>query len=334
MSTDTVEEQPVGSIAEDLAAAFDESEMTVEPTETPLTEKLAEGEATDSDKPSDVVGPESTEQPAEELLSAPEHWADADKEVFSNAPRDIQEWALRRHKEMEGDYTRKNQERADFVRAWEPVQELYAPHVDQLRQIGLTPQEHIRRLANADLMLNQDPIRGIQHVAQMYNIDLSQLTGQQEEVETNPELNSLRQELAQLRNDISTQQQAADAAKHQSVLSNIEAFSGEKDAEGNPLRPYFDDVMEDLVNLARAERAGGREPDLNTLYERAVWANPEVRQKILAAEKAAEAKKADEEARAKAAKAERASASVSGEPGASVPTEDLDLREMIASQMS
>jgi hypothetical protein len=315
---DTVEEQPVDSISDDLRSSFEEFDNSNEDVST---------EDVDSEVSSEAAEVSTEESPEVQKLLPPEHWSQEDKDTFSSAPRDVQEWALKRHREMEGDYTRKSQEIADFKKAWEPVAEFYSPYMDQLRQSGMTPYDHIQRLANADLMMNQDPINGIQQIAQMYGIDLNNLNQESD----NPEYDSLRQELAQLRNSITHEQQVSAQRQQKTILEQIESFAGETGEDGL-LRPYFDEVMEDLVTLAQADRAAGREPELQSLYDRAVWANPSTREKILAAQKDAEMKKAEEEAKAKAAQAKRASQSISGNPGTSVNT-DLSLRDLIKSQM-
>src|SRR5688572_5545630 len=52
-------------------------------------------------------------QPAEQSLEAPSRWSDADKAMFAQQPREVQEFLVSRSKEMEADYTRKTQEVAE-----------------------------------------------------------------------------------------------------------------------------------------------------------------------------------------------------------------------------
>lgn len=293
------------------------------------------GDGGDEDPDKLSGGGDGESEESGSTVTAPEHWSAADKELFESAPEEIRQWLLDRHKSMEGDYTRKTQEISDFRRSWEPVQEMYAPYMDQLHQAGLTPQQHIERLVNADLLLNTDPIQGIQHVAQMYGIDLSQIGehhGAQQEV--SPEVLELRNELNGLKGQIMSREQAQAQERHNAIVSEIETFAEAKDEQGQVAHPHFDEVIDDMMSLARAERAAGREPNLSDLYDKACWSNTSVRKKLLDAEKTAQQAKAEEEARAKAAKAKKASRSVSGSPSGQTPTDDLDLREQLERQLN
>ena len=88
--------------------------------------------------------------------------------------------------------------------------------------------------------------------------------------------------------------------------------------------------MGDMVMLANAERSQGKKPELKDLYEKAAWANPATREKILAAEKQTEEEKRKAEARAKSAQAKKASKMIKGNSGHS-PSSDLDLRAELES---
>lgn len=139
------------------------------------------------------------------------------------------------------------------------------------------------------------------------------------------------------------QQQAHEAAAAQ-VMNAIQQFADEKDANGALLRPHFRDVEHDMAALADvARQKGGDIPPLAQLYETAVWANPITRGRIQADQTAAleaqrQAKEATRvsEARAKAAKAQRAGSPVVGAPGtghAEARTGPLSLRDDLRSAL-
>jgi hypothetical protein len=92
-----------------------------------------------------------------------------------------------------------------------------------------------------------------------------------------------------------------------------------------------------MTSLAHFERSQGRTPVLQDLYDRALWANPSTREKQLALQQQAEAKRAAEERRAKAEQARRAGSSVTGAPSpgqaASTPA-DMSLRDTIKANMA
>ena len=84
------------------------------------TETHPDGETAQDEKTSDETKSDQQAEP----LEAPQHWAEADKEVFNTLPRESQDFLLRRHKEMEGDYTRGKQSLAEEARAIEGLKPL------------------------------------------------------------------------------------------------------------------------------------------------------------------------------------------------------------------
>ena len=61
---------------------------------------------------------------------------------------------------------------------------------------------------------------------------------------------------------------------------SIDAFADEKGPDGQPLRPYFDHVVQRIIDAFRLNP----NRDLNQTYEEACWADPNVRAHMLAAE--------------------------------------------------
>lgn len=77
-------------------------------------------------------------------------------------------------------------------------------------------------------------------------------------------------------------------------LDHMKQFMFAKDAKGQLLHPYFDDVAQGIAIELRAATHAGKPITLAQAYERAVWANPITRVKQLNAREAA--MKAKEEA--------------------------------------
>jgi len=342
----THSDEPASSIADDLRNAFaEQDDETIEGEVEEVLEGVAEtpeetvvGDITaESD---DVIEGELEAADdgleVEALVEPPEHWAAADKETFSTAPPELQGWLLDRHKQMEGDYTRKTQEVADLRRDYEPVQQMLAPYQANLQQMGVSPSQYIERLANADLMLSQNPIEGLKQVAQMYGIDLANLQGAAPDGDpgaVDPALSTLRQELGDLRQNILRRDQADAQSRQNTILDELQSFSEATDDSGQKAHPHFDEVMNDMVLLAQAERSQGKTPVIKELYERAVWANTSTREQMQTAQQNAAKEQTQKEARAKAAKAKKAGKSVTGSSGAA-PTEELSLRAELTRQMN
>jgi hypothetical protein len=326
--------RPDGRFAKAEEAATDggtESETKTEP-ETPVTntESAAKPEAT----------PTTHEPPA--------NWSETDKAAFKTLPTEAQSILLKRHGDMESDYTRKTQAIAAFRRDYEPVQQMMAPFEQQIRNAGFTPATLIQAWAKVERDLTEG--RGLNVVRDLvtnYRIDKAALArelglaapaagvdpppppnGQNGVGHIPPEvvqtLQQLQQRQSQFDQFLTTQQQQRYNEEARRVETAVTAFRDAKDASGNLLHPHYVDLEDDMIAFLTAARSQGQEPTLDELYDKAVYSNPSTRAKVLESQRAAETAqrtaaetKARDEARAKAEKARRAGSSVTGQPGAS-----------------
>lgn len=318
-------------------------ETASEAAEAPETEQ-SEGEAEAAPQPGAKA--ESEEKPTEKTdVEPPAHWSQGDKDRFKSAPTEWKQWLLDRHRSMEGDYSRKMNEVTALKREYEPIDKIFKPWSDQMKQAGVSPARLIEGWANVEqrLMAGQgvDVLKG---VIQSYRIDpmkLVQALGLKIESpkaadgsELDPRvLEIINKQLEPVKQALTSREQAEQsaiiAAQHAElnrINSDIEKFKSATNEKGEPLHPHFADVEQDMIMLAQYARARGEKPTLEALYDQALWANTSVRQRILSErEAAAQAQiqaaqqtarqKTDEEARAKAAKAKRAGSSVTGSPG-------------------
>lgn len=324
----TATEQPADdqSIGAMLEEAYDEQVSDERPAEAEQ-----EDGGTDGEDVAEVSGEvsESPEDPhAEEAaVEAPENWPDEDREMFAKQPQEVQKYLLNRHKAMEGDYTRKAQEIAEYRKEYEPVHEMFKPHLQQLRQQGLTPSALIAEWAQIAQQLQNNPAQTLQMLAKYHNVDLSQTDAQTEFQD--PAVSELQQQLNSLQQSLTQREQSDFQARIDARNLEIQQFSEEKTEAGELAHPYFGDVMDEMAALAKTAQAEGRSPNLKDLYDKAVWMNTSVRNKILSSQREAEDKKRQEEARQKAAKAKQASRSVTGSPGGETPVTDLSIREQL-----
>ena len=313
--TEEVKEEE--TLAEALGAALDEQEASEEPDK----EETPEAPEEPVEAPEEQAE-ETAEEEEEEKLSAPEHWPLADRELFESQPVDAQKFILDRTKSLEAGYDEKFKEVAGLRKVIEPYQ-------SYLQQIGTTPELAFAAMIDAERILRtgtqQQKQAALQKIINDYGL-------QQEEPQddlTDPAVKALESKIDQLQTHIVSQQQGAQTQALETIEQEIQAFRDERTEAGELARPYFGDVMEQMVAMARAETAAGRKPDLKMLYDSAVWANPTVRAKLLEAEVAAKQKKATEAAAEKAQKAEKASSSVSGAPVGSESGKVANLRETL-----
>ena len=344
-----------GDKAEAKPAAEAKPKAEDKPEAKPAAEEKSEDKAAAEAKPAD----------AKEKAIA--RWSASDKAMFKMQSPEAQDFLLRRNAALEAEFTKKLAPLTELKKDYEPVQQLFAPYVDVLKQKGLTPHTVIQRWADVETKLtNGHGIDIIDGLVRGYGIDKEQLAkrlgftsspaaGQSTDAKDptaggtdptaqmlaalerkiaetfEPKLKKIDQwEAAQQQNQI-----AAAKAGEDRVEKLISDFKTATDEKGDLRHPYYDELEQEMTTLAVSYQASGRPlPDLPQLYEQAVWANPSTRQALLATQKAAQEAKAAEEARAKAASARRAASSVTGAPGSGQSSRpvrgELSLREQLA----
>lgn len=334
MNDSTVAEQPAeDSITNDLREAFQEHEQS-----EGQDEAVIENSQEEFQEDPEVQGLEAQEPDQEPSLSAPDHWSEDHKNIFNaltdlgDAGKNAQDFLIARHKAMEGDYTRKTQEIAQFRNTWSALDEAMQPYMANLQQSGVNPSEYFINLGKADMFLQQDPEAGIRWLAEKYGVNIGGQPGEdQTQSADNKQITELKRQVDDLRRGIDTEKHAQYNQEVNSYIEKIQSFMEATDESGNLSNPFVEDVIDDMVILANAKRSQGKDVDLKDLYEQAVWANPATREKKLTADKQAEQVKRSAEARAKAAKSKKAHKIVDSGGSASNDS-DLSLRELLESQ--
>lgn len=292
-------------------------------------------------------------------------WSAADKAMLATLPKEAQDFMTRRYSEMEADHTKKTQAIADLKREYEPIDQMFAPFRPQMQQQGWTPATLIRAWANVE----QDLMSGkgadvIAKIARDYRVEPQAIAkaigiaGQapagaapQPGTGTDPTfdpaveklleakfgalLTPLQQELQRLQGNEQRRVNEDINQKTQVANRTVQGFIDAAEPNGDLKHPHYAEVESHMVVLAQAEKAAGRVPDLERIYDQAVWANPSTREKLRAAETAALEAKTRAESVAKAKAARNASSSVTGAPGSGLPpkgnsSDDKSLRELIA----
>lgn len=301
----TAIEQPA-NINDDISAIYDE--MSAEDAEF---EEVADPVAEPVEDP--AIEPEV------QTVKAPEHWAAADKEMFLSQTPEAQEWLLARHKSMEADYTRKSQEVGDIRRtaeAWQPVQEIFKQFPN------LNPQQTVQEWAQVAKSLADNPLGTLNYLAKQYNVDLG---NQPEQGFVDPEISALKQEINTLKSSLTRQETERNQTAQNTKISEIESFAGQKTEAGEPAHPYFEELLPTITQLAKATG----EKDLKKLYDSAKWANPEIREKVLAEQKTAEKRESEKRAIAEAEKAKKAAKVKTGSSANTSPSSDLSIEEQL-----
>ena len=270
-------------------------------------EPAAEGAT--AEQVSEAKAPEKTDQgteterkPASQPLAPPERWSAEDKASFAALPREAQELVLKRESDVQKYLTQKSQEISEQSRRFEGVERLIAPRRQQWALAGYgSDDQFLGHLFAVSDFADRDPPGFIKWFAQQRGIDLAQATKPAESYE-DPALTPLQQRLQKLEQSEVDRKRAEDERIANEQRARVEAFKSETDEKGNLKRPYFEDVRVHMAALMRQ----GLAKDMSDAYEQAVYANPTVRAKVLADQRAAEEAKRMEEAKAAAEKARKA----------------------------
>jgi len=320
-STESPAEAPAPTLRETIEAAYDSPEATDtgqddRPRDTygrfVPKERAEPGEAEPVKAPSPekpIV--ETAQKPAEPApqgssTQPPEHWSAEDKATFAKMPPEGQQFLMRRHNEMEADYTRKSQASSgavNFTRALSPVFNDPVIH-GSLQQEGINPAEAIQQWAAFHKRaINPDPrekINLLVDLSQRMGLDPARLFAVSPPVpqglspkdlqdpairhfadhigRTQSEIQALKGQLQQMREAEQAQRQQEDL---KATRWGIDQFAAEKDQNGQPLRPHFDAVLPDIIELFKADP----ERDLHEAYKKAVRMNEQLYEQAIEAER-------------------------------------------------
>jgi hypothetical protein len=237
---------------------------------------------------------------------APAHWSAADRETFARQTPEGQQFLLRRHSEMESDYQRRVQANAravEFTNAAAPV--FRDPDIAKaMRDAGIGPAQALdiwggmhKRLLSPDI---NERVKCIFEIAARSNIDPAVFTTgrpgpqaplSQEELKdpaikffadhigrTSMEVQGLRAQLQQMQQ---ASQQQANAEALKVTRWGIDNFADEKGPDGKLLRPDFNEVIDQIVELFRINP----NRDIKEAYETARYMNAQTRQRLIQAER-------------------------------------------------
>lgn len=210
---------------------------------------------------------------------------------------------MRRHTEMERDYQTKTQAAATAVQFTQSLAPIFQDPViaGSLQQAGVSPYDAIGQWAGFHRRA-MDPNPAVrtalwQELGQRMGLNPA-ANGQMSQPGTaalseddlkDPAIRYFADHIGKTLNDVQTlrgelqqmRQQEAQKANAE-VLKvtrwSIDSFADEKDASGKPKHPHFDAVLPHMIDLYRANP----ERDLQQAYDQAIWAVPEVREKLLA----------------------------------------------------
>lgn len=192
-------------------------------------------------------------------------------------------------REQERNASQAIEKHSTAAKAWEPLSEQLKPYAAQLQAQGQSPQQFVSGLVNIYDYLQKDPVAALNWLAQQrLGTDIIGIAEWQQQQGYQPQQpDPLKQELEQLKARLSNYEKQGATQERARLEAQIQAWAKDK--------PHFEDVRELMASLANAPLNRGA--SLDQLYEAALLAHPQLRQRILMD------KQRDEAAKARAAAA-------------------------------
>jgi len=259
--------------------------------------------------------PEVAEEPV--WKRPPLSWKKDYHEVWQKADPRLQEYAYQREEQMRRGVEPLLQAK-QFADA---INEAINPYISTLNGLGLKPEQAIAALMKADHTLRtSDPQTRQQYFMQLaneYGINLGGMP-QTGAPTVDPTIFALKNELANVRGEVMTWKQQQEQAEQAVLLNEIEDFAQKAE--------HFEEVRPEMIKLLQ----GGSAETLEEAYDKAVYGNKDLRERILSAQQAKQSAQVSAE-KNRAAKAARAAAvSVrSATPGANTAPKANDRRTLL-----
>jgi hypothetical protein len=219
-----------------------------------------------------VATPQAVAEPPLETIRPPASWSATAKSQFAALDPVIQKEILKREGDIE---TGKAQwdAKGEKLNRYEA---LIAPYREKFAVQGLDEFAAINALLNAQTMLEKNPAEAIAYLARQYGAPLpsgplaQQQAFQPQQQQPDPQYLQLATQVQSLQQFIAQQQQATEEREFGQVKSDVEAFRKDN--------LYFDNVKVEMGKLIQA----GMAPDIQTAYDMACYANPEIRALLIA----------------------------------------------------
>lgn len=253
------------------------------------------------------VDPAAAAAQAAQPVQVPRSLDAAAAQQFAQLPAEMQQFVART---MEGVEARA----AQLGEYTQIEQLLIGPRREAWALNGMTPVTAVNQLFALSDFATRDPEGFLLYFAEQQGVDLAMLANDDTRPPVDPEIQQLQQHVGRLEQALNGFTTGQQQQQHSAIVAEVAAFSDEKGADGNPLRPYFvelgDALFPHLQQVMAQNPNWSRTAILSEAYDRACWATSSVRAKLLAAQDAERLAQAGQRAGA----ARHAGSSVTGAP--------------------
>lgn len=320
----TADDQPT-DVRSLLQKAMKETGQEDQPEENGGRARNADG--TFAPKTEQQQAPEGQQQDTtqpQEGAQQPQDPNAVDEAVIAKLPENVRDEVRTLLTTRDTAFNQYAQKLHDQLNGYGAIEQLIAPRRDAWALNGLAPDVAVRQLFALSDFAGRDPREFIKWMAGQHSIDLTTIADDGD-YDGDPALRQVLDKVGTLEQQLQQrdqqQQQTYQQQQEQQLAQQITQFATEKDSTGNPVRPYFDQVVNDVMMLIPGIKAANPQAAptqvLQDAYDRAVWANPVTRGKMNEAVRL-------KEARERATNARKAGSSITGGPSGEVPAAQIE----------
>jgi hypothetical protein len=247
------------------------------------------------------------------------------QDKWGTLPPDVRKAWAEREAEVHKGFTKHDEERV----FGKQLRDVITPYEAIIRAEGGTPASAVQSLLNTAYVLRTgtptQKTELFKQLAMTYQVPIAELFREvQNQPQIHPAIASLEQQIAQLKQEREAEVAQRQQQEVQQIHGTIDQFKAE------PGHEHFDQVKYAMGVMIQNGLADG----LQDAYDKAVYADPQLRSTLIQSQ-TGEAKRAAETA-ARVAAARKAGSSVSGSPGYGTPgttVPDRSLREELMAQL-
>lgn len=242
-------------------------------------------------------------QTAPEVIEYPKTWKKDYAEKWNNLPPEYQKYIKEREDLFSQNSSKWGNEKNYYSKTVKELDLALSDYADQIKSGETTHTELINTWSQADRMIRENPALAIMNLAKAHNVDLAQLA------QVHPvqyENLALQGQLARRQWEDEAVNRARQFEAQQQSMDLIERYASEVGSDGQPLRPYFsyigDQIVENIHKFRQYNPSLPAEDLLDMAYNEAVKTHGLIKQL-----EEAKQLKAEQEAYQRADRARRAS---------------------------
>lgn len=236
--------------------------------------------APEGQQPQKIEKPLEGAQPGADQLkkadAAPGTWKAEAKAEWEKLPPSVKMEIARRESDFSRDNAKYQQQIQQINQAYTPIEQLIGPRRALWRAQFGSEAEAIKQMLNLSDLASQSPTDFLAYFLSQPDVasrvDMQKVFGQQapgDDVMRHPVVQKLNETVSGLQQQVSGFLSHQQTQQTQSAQTQIAEFATAKGPDGNPLRPHFDAVRENVYRMIPALRSEFPQASVTQIMERA-----------------------------------------------------------------